>query len=42
VQANDVLVNDSRAKKDLPEETGDHGTRAAKDEAPVRIFRAEF
>jgi len=34
-QGDDGLVNDPRAKENLPEETGDHDTKNAKDEAPV-------
>jgi hypothetical protein len=36
------LVNDPRAKKNLPEETGDHDTKSAKHEAPVCVLRPIF
>jgi hypothetical protein len=31
------LINDPRAKENLPEETGDLDTKSAKHEAPVRL-----
>ncbi|PMD56804.1 uncharacterized protein K444DRAFT_35879 [Hyaloscypha bicolor E] len=41
-QADDSrLVNDPRAKKNLPEETGDHDTKSAKHEAPIAHTQPE-